>query len=271
MSDIISVLIADDHPSMRESIRVCLEKQPSIRVVGEAGSVEETMRLLQSLEPTILILDMDFGPHDPHTGVQVLRKIQGIGLETKVIVWSGFNNEEFVTQSIQLGAKGYLMKYEATQRLMQVVFGIAWGGEGYFSDGLRTQTSIIEFSEYERILLRLLILGLKNDQMEKRFVPFGVSTINDDLTDLFRKIPYQDKTIHEAQGNKRVLTAVWARNHGYEPRLKPFEVEAIWAVATLKMKSPTYQDLIRHIAASLSLMPEEAEQIWQSIKDKLAQ
>jgi DNA-binding NarL/FixJ family response regulator len=102
----ITVLIADDHSLFREGLRMLLEREPDIRVVGEATDGAQILDLAEALEPDILLLDVQM----PHNGLAVLPKIRDKSPKTKVLIVSGFDEEEFITTALEHGAKGYLLK-----------------------------------------------------------------------------------------------------------------------------------------------------------------
>jgi len=102
----ITVLIADDHALFREGLRMLLEQEPGIRVVGEATDGIQALGLAEALNPDILLLDVQM----PHDGLRALPMIREKSPMTKVLILSGFDDEEFITEALHHGAKGYLLK-----------------------------------------------------------------------------------------------------------------------------------------------------------------
>jgi two-component system NarL family response regulator len=123
--DQITVLIADDHVLFREGLVMLLGQQDDIRVVGEAADGPQTLSLTETLQPDILLLDVRM---PELSGLDILPTILAKSPGTKVLILSGFFEEDLITEAMQHGAKGYLLK---TLTHMDVVRAIraTHGGE----------------------------------------------------------------------------------------------------------------------------------------------
>jgi DNA-binding NarL/FixJ family response regulator len=141
--DKTKVVIADDHPILRDGLRKLLEAEQDFAVVGEAydghGAVEVTRRV----EPNILLLDLAM-PGLP--GLEVLRALNGVPLATRTILLTANIERDEVVKALQLGARGYVMKDSASELLMKamrmVMAGQYWIGRESVSglvETLRTQ------------------------------------------------------------------------------------------------------------------------------------
>ena len=103
----ISVLIADDNTPFREGLRMLLAQESAISVVAEAADGLQAIRLAEALQPDILLPDIRMPGLG---GIEALPQIREKAPGTKVLILSGLPEDEFMSQALQLGAKGYLSK-----------------------------------------------------------------------------------------------------------------------------------------------------------------
>jgi len=115
----IRILLADDHPIVREGLRAVLETQPDFEVVGsqqQAASGDEALHLALELQPDILLLDLEMPVMD---GVETIRRLhqqmridprKGDGTRPRIIVFTAFDNDERIIAALEAGADGYLLK-----------------------------------------------------------------------------------------------------------------------------------------------------------------
>lgn len=118
------VLIVDDHILLRGGIVNLLDSQPDIDVVGQAGSVEETLELADQLQPEIIL--MDFGLPDG-TGLDATKRMLAVHPEMKIVFLTVHAEEERLFKAIQAGAKGYLLKNVQPQDLVAFLRGVDRG------------------------------------------------------------------------------------------------------------------------------------------------
>ncbi|MGB0931072.1 MAG: response regulator [Chitinophagales bacterium] len=187
MSKKIRVLLADDHPIVREGLRMIVEMQPDFEVVGEAANGKEAVDFLKKLEGSvdILLLDLDMPVMD---GVAVIQSLQESNFLTKVIVFTVFDTDERIMSAIKAGAKGYLLKGASRQEIFEAIRVVHGGGSllqpviasklmQQLSDGVEKPT----LRELE--VLKWLAKGLKNKEIasklfvSERTVKFHVSSI----------------------------------------------------------------------------------------------
>jgi DNA-binding NarL/FixJ family response regulator len=105
--DKIRILLADDHPILREGLRAVLETQPDFEVIAEAVNGIEAVRLALTMQPDILLLDLEMPQLD---GVETIRRLRQQQPNSRIIVFTAFDNDERIIHAVQAGANGYLLK-----------------------------------------------------------------------------------------------------------------------------------------------------------------
>jgi DNA-binding NarL/FixJ family response regulator len=112
------VLIADDHAIVRAGLRALLKGEVGLELVGEASGGEEAIRLVESLHPDILILDMSMPDLD---GIQVTRRIQTTAPEVRILILTIHEDEALLREAIRAGAAGYILKHAAEEELISAI------------------------------------------------------------------------------------------------------------------------------------------------------
>lgn len=121
----IRILVADDHPMLREGLVAVLATQPDFEVVGEAGDGAEVARLARSLRPDVILLDLEMPGTD---GVAALRTLQEEDSETRAVVFTAYDNDERVLGALRAGARGYLLKGAAREEIFSAIRAVHEGG-----------------------------------------------------------------------------------------------------------------------------------------------
>lgn len=125
MSEKITILIADDHPVVRDGLRAILGTQDDFEVVGEAGNGRETIALAAELSPAVILLDLEMPEMD---GVETLQQLRQANPAVRVIVFTAFDTDERILTAVQAGAQGYLLKGAPRQELFNAVRIVHGGG-----------------------------------------------------------------------------------------------------------------------------------------------
>jgi two-component system nitrate/nitrite response regulator NarL len=129
MSATIRVVLADDHVFVRDGIKSLLENEANIIVVGEATDGLEALKIVETEQPDLLILDIRM----PNlTGIEVVEKLRSQNNFVKIVMLSMHESEEYVLKSIKAGADGYLLKGSSKEEFLKAVHTVANGGK-YFS------------------------------------------------------------------------------------------------------------------------------------------
>ena len=118
----IRVLLADDHTLMRRGIRDLLEADPEIQVTGEAGDGREAIRLAQTLKPDVMIIDLAMPELN---GLEAIRHIRRDVPEIELLVFSMHDSEELIREVFAAGARGYVLKSDASLYLVEALKSLA--------------------------------------------------------------------------------------------------------------------------------------------------
>jgi DNA-binding NarL/FixJ family response regulator len=128
--DIINVILADDHVLVRDGIKALLEDQQGIKVIDEASNGREALEVIKRNKPHLLIVDIRMPEMN---GIEVVREINKNHKDIKTLMLSMHDSEEYVVQSIQAGADGYLLKGTSKEEFLKAIHTVASSGGKYFS------------------------------------------------------------------------------------------------------------------------------------------
>lgn len=155
MAEPIQLLIADDHPIVRDGLRHSIEENANFKVIAQASDGEASLAFIQQLQPDIAVLDINMPKLD---GFEVARRVASLGLKTRIIFLTLHKDEDFFRAAVDLGIKGYLLKESVTEEILAGLQAVA-EGRLYVSPSLATylierQTDPIP-SQAESLMARL--------------------------------------------------------------------------------------------------------------------
>jgi two-component system response regulator NreC len=169
---LISVVLVDDHAVVRSGIRLLLDGQDEIEVIGEAGNAKDALFRARALKPDVILLDVVM---PGESGIEVLPRLLEASPETKVLVLSMQDDPSYVREAFAAGAHGYVLKEAVDDEVVSAVREIARGGRYVHPTlGARMVTADAEeraaaeadpLSEREGEVLRLLALGHTNQEI----------------------------------------------------------------------------------------------------------
>jgi DNA-binding NarL/FixJ family response regulator len=219
----IRILIVDDHGVLRAGLRLIIESQPHMRVVGEAADRASALWAAAAERPDIILLDLDLGDE---SGADVLPELRDSVPDSRVILLTGLRDPEAHRRAVQRGAMGLVLKETAIETVIKAIekvhAGEVWldrtmiatilserlratGSHEHNADAARIAT----LTDREREVIRLVGEGLKNRQIAERLV-ISEATVRHHLTSIFSKLGVTD----------RFELVIYAYRHGLA-RLRP--------------------------------------------------
>lgn len=124
----IKIVLADDHSLVRDGIKVLLESESDMDVIGEASNGKEAIEVVHKKNPDILIIDIRMPEMN---GIEAVEKLKTQESSTKCIILSMHDSEEYILQSLNAGAKGYLLKDTGKQEFIKAIQTVYEGGKYY--------------------------------------------------------------------------------------------------------------------------------------------
>jgi two-component system response regulator NreC len=192
------VLLADDHQLMRSGVRLMLEREPDITVVGEASDGREAVALAKTLKPEVVVMDIGM----PNlNGIEAALQMTQHNAELAVIMLSMHSDESYVLRALKAGARGYLLKDSAEVDLIKAVHVVA-GGKSFFSPAVSkvllddyvrklsrsgTEDAYDLLTPREREILQLIAEGKSNKDVAN-LLNLSVYTVESHRSNLMEKL-----------------------------------------------------------------------------------
>lgn len=178
-SEPIRVLLADDHTILRAGLRMMLSVQPDIEIVGEASDGRQAITEAQRLQPDVILMDITMPEVN---GIEATFQVKKLLPETRVLVLTMHENEEYLFQTLRAGASGYILKEAADTELITAIRAVSHG-RFYLSPSAQSimvgdylqrvrsgeeHDSYNALTEREREILKLVAEGYTNNQIAER-------------------------------------------------------------------------------------------------------
>jgi len=196
----VRIIIADDHPILRDGLRSLLETEPDLQVIAEAGDGAEAVRLVRKHKPDIVLMDLSM---PKRSGLDALRELDGSSVLTRVIVLAATVERAHVLEALQLGARGVVSKESATKLLLKsirtVMAGQYWVGRESVSDvvnAMRTvrspateeaPTTNYGLTPRELEVVKMIVAGYSNREIARK-LEVSEQTVKHHLTSAFDKL-----------------------------------------------------------------------------------
>jgi NarL family two-component system response regulator LiaR len=193
-----AVVLAEDHRIVREGTRQLLEQDPSIRVVGEASTGEEAVRLAVNLKPSVMLVDIQLNGMN---GIDVIRTVARIAPHVRCVVLSAYDDYVYITEAFEAGACGYLLKTVSAAELVGAVRAAAVGAtvtdervSKRLMERWRSKRPLVErLTPRETDVLRLLVKGSSNKEIAEA-LGVGLRTVEGYVSNVFAKCGVRSRT-----------------------------------------------------------------------------
>ncbi|HEX7307886.1 response regulator transcription factor [Lentzea sp.] len=191
----ISLLIVDDHPVVRDGLRGMFGADPRFEVVGEAGDGAEAVAVAERLRPDVVLMDLRMRGTD---GVTAIRELARRGVPSRVLVLTTYDTDSHVLSAIEAGATGYLLKEAPREELVRAVQAAALG-QAVLSPSVATRLvgqvrrpAPAPLSQREREVLELIARGSTNREAAKRLF-ISETTVKTHLLHVYAKLGVNDR------------------------------------------------------------------------------
>jgi DNA-binding NarL/FixJ family response regulator len=193
---VLKLLVADDHPAILDAVSQFVSGEHSIELVARARDGEEAVRLIEEHEPDVAILDVRM----PHLGgIEVLKRLDALARAPAVILYTGYPERGLLLESLDAGARGYVLKESPLADLMRAVRIVAAGGT-YIDPVLASvlvsppaADRLGALTKREREVLRLLADGMRNQEVAAVLL-IAASTVRTHVKNAMEKLEADTRT-----------------------------------------------------------------------------
>jgi len=201
----IRVLVVDDHAVIRQGLRMLLESRPEIEVIGDCENGREALLVVERIKPDVVLMDVVMPGLN---GIEATRQIRKASPSTRVVILSGFVDEEQITGALRSGASGYLVKNSDVSELVLAIQTVNRGNQYYsaaLSEGFdipelqlqarrpEQKSSLDTLTAREREVLQLIAEGHTNQQIADELV-VSVKTVEAHKSHIMEKLKAKSRT-----------------------------------------------------------------------------
>jgi DNA-binding NarL/FixJ family response regulator len=218
--DTIRIVLIDDHSILREGLRMIIENDPQIEILGEADNIKDALALIESRKPDVILLDLDLGSEN---ALDFMPEIKECCEDSRILILTGTIDQDIHKQAIQLGASGILLKNQAGGTLLKAIKKVHQG-EAWIDRTLTArivaashinsqsknedddeQRKIATLTNREREIVKLIAEGLVNKDISERLF-IGDKTVRNSLSVIYSKLEVAN----------RLELAIYAARHGLD-------------------------------------------------------
>lgn len=194
-------MIADDHSMIREGLKQLLELEGNFEVIAEANDGEECLQIVNSLNPDVLLLDINMPKKN---GLEVLRELKSRKSKMKVLVLTVHNEVEYLIKAMDIGINGYLLKDSESAKLKKAILTVI-RGETYIQPDLipmlnskmksmkNDRDKLDSLTRRELDVLKNLSVGMYNKEIATK-LDISERTVKNHVSNIFKKIGVSDRT-----------------------------------------------------------------------------
>jgi DNA-binding NarL/FixJ family response regulator len=195
--DTIKIVLAEDHALMRAGTRHILERYPEFQVVGEAEDGQHALELIKELQPDVAILDIRMPKLN---GIEVVRQMRSVSPQTKALILTAYDDDEYILALMEAGASGYLLKTAHENELVDSVRGV-YSGEPVLHPAIAMKIARLwaqrgtvpqpgyteQLSHRELEVLELASKGLRNKAIAEK-LGISIRTVEGHFNSIFNKL-----------------------------------------------------------------------------------
>ena len=199
--DMLTILIADDHPLFRKRVRALLATMPQVRVVGEAANGADAVRLALELRPDVVLMDLQMPGGD---GLTAVRQMAAAQPDVRVLVVTMFQDDDSIFAAMRAGARGYVLKDMDDDDITRAILAVG-RGDAIFSPAIavrmisffstrppQSNPMFPELTASERNVLRLMAKGMNNDAIARQLA-LSPKTVRNYISVIFGKLQVADR------------------------------------------------------------------------------
>ncbi len=196
----MNIFLADDHPLFRMGLRIALDQEDEMKVIGEASDGFSAVEKIQSNPPDLSLIDVDMPGISGIRAIRILRKALP---EMKILVLSTYDDEKYIHEAMLAGADGYLLKCVEVAELVKVIRSVCEGKqvvspflvnlamESYTGD-TEEPVGPISLTQREKDILKAIVDGLSNKEIsDTHFI--GVETVKSHIKSIYQKLQVRNR------------------------------------------------------------------------------
>jgi NarL family two-component system response regulator LiaR len=201
MTEVIHILVVDDHPIVREGLRGLISGKPDMDLAGEARDGQEAVLQARALQPDVILMDLVM---PGKSGLQAIQEIMGENPEARILVLTSFGEDDQVLSAVKAGALGYLLKDSSPKELLEAIRCVYRGESslhpavarklmlGYRQDR-KAETGTVALTEREVETLKLVARGLSNQEIAQQ-LHISEGTVRFHVTNILGKLELENRT-----------------------------------------------------------------------------
>ena len=210
MTEPIRIIIADDHPIVREGLATVLNQEEDLEVVGQAGNGLDAVAQARELQPDIILMDLQMPEMD---GVAAIEKIKEESPAIGIIILTTYDTDDYIFRGIEAGARGYLLKDSPPAEVLKAIRAVHQGESliqprvagrllDRFSELSRAPAQVEILSPREVQVLQLIAKSAVNKEIATELL-IGESTVKTHIIHIFNKLGVKGRTEAVAEAARR--------------------------------------------------------------------